>query len=92
MTPTLDPMATLIEQLAGRVADKVLEKIESRLSDVDFAFTEEEAAEKLRIEHRQLADERREGKISHSKVRMGRIRYTPKQIRDYLDGREVGSK
>ena len=52
-------------------------------------FTEAEAAEFLRMTPRQLADERRDGRIKFSRVRRNGIRYSRAQLDQYLAERET---
>lgn len=55
-------------------------------------LTEDEAAEILRLEPHQLADERRRGRISASRITGRRIRYLRQDVLDYLLSRRVQAK
>ncbi len=48
-------------------------------------FTEDEAAEYLRLTKRHLATERKLGRLQCSRVLKGRIRYTLADLQDYLN-------
>ncbi|HMF15751.1 MAG TPA: helix-turn-helix domain-containing protein [Gemmataceae bacterium] len=54
-----------------------------------LAFSEEEAARMLGLEPHQLRDERRRGRIGGSSIVGRRIRYTRKDLLDYLAGRRI---
>ena len=92
MTESPDPIAAfdgLLDELAKRIVLKLVEHLETVNASDGICFTEEEAAAILRIQPRQLADERREGKISYSKIRQGRTRYSKADLVEYMAGRRV---
>ncbi|WP_459557419.1 helix-turn-helix domain-containing protein [Lacunimicrobium album] len=80
---------TILDDLAKRIFQRLAEHLDTILHDDGICFTEQEAASLLKIEPRQLGDERREGKISCSKIRQGRIRYSKADLVEYLAGRRV---
>lgn len=54
------------------------------LLDDQLAFSEPKAAEKLGLNPWQLADERRRGRIGFSRIVGGQIRYTTRDLTNYL--------
>ena len=67
----------MAEVLAQTEADRA--KTSSKL-----AYSEEEAARLLGLEHHQLRDERGRGRITFSRIVGRRIRYTPEDLDGYL--------
>jgi len=92
MTDSANPTAAfdgLLDELAKRIALKLVEHLDAVNAADGICFTEEEAAKILRLEVRQLADERREKKITFSRIRRDRIRYSKADLVEYLAGRRV---
>ncbi len=80
-----------LRPLVQTVVKEVLKELETRRQLVNgkLAFSEAEAAEMIGLNSWQLRDLRLEGKITHCRIVGRRIRYTPKDLEDYLDrGRE----
>lgn len=92
MTDSANPTASfdgLLDELAKRIVLMLVEHLDAVNAAEGICFTEEEAAAILRIQPRQLAGERREGKISYSKIRKDRIRYSRTDLVEYMAGRRV---
>ncbi|WP_459557421.1 helix-turn-helix domain-containing protein [Lacunimicrobium album] len=79
----------LLDELAKRIVLKLVEHLDAVNSADSICFTEEEAAKILRLEVRQLADERREKKITFSRIRRDRVRYSKADLVDYIARRRV---
>jgi hypothetical protein len=82
---TTDDLDPLIEKIVSQVVAR-LEKQRQEL-DGQRVFTEVEAASFLKLEPRQLADERRRGRIVASKIVGKRIRYLESDLISYVAGR-----
>lgn len=92
MQVTIDPdelrpiiSATVAEVLAQIRAD------ESAVGD-KLAFSEQEAARRLDIEHHVLRDARLRGEISASRIAGRRIRYRKSDLTDYMARHRTESK
>lgn len=56
-------------------------------NDSRIAYSEAEAAQMIGLTQRQLAEERRDGRIQASQTRGGRIRYLKSDLVEYLRSR-----
>lgn len=57
-----------------------------------FIFTEAEAADELGLKRRVLEDERARGRIEFNRIVGNRIRYTRKQLEDYLKNHPLNQR
>ena len=60
------------------------------IENIDRTLTEEQAAEYLQLTRRQLAEERRRGRIRHFRILGARVRYTRDHLDEYLHGHPCG--
>lgn len=81
-------LITLIRSIAAETA-AVIHEHHAR-SDGRLTLTEAEAAYQLGLSERQLADERRRGRITASSIVGRRIRYLRQDLVDYMLRRRVG--
>lgn len=77
-------LANLIETVASEVCRRHERSILSQPY-----YTEEEAADVLRLTPTQLRDLRRKGDIKYSRIVKNRVRYTRQQLDDYMKTRET---
>lgn len=77
-------LANLIES----VASEVCRRHERSILAQPF-YTEEEAADVLRLTPNQLRDLRRKGEIKYSRIVKNRVRYTREQLDAYMQERET---
>ena len=75
-----------LKPLVREIVEAVLTEVEQfkQLLNGKLAITEPEAAALLELNPWQLRDLRLAGKISHSRIVGGRIRYTLDDLTDYL--------
>jgi hypothetical protein len=77
------------EELRGLVKTIVadaLAEVDARMRDDRLAYSEPEAADLLGLKHHVLRDERLRGRIGHTKIVGGRIRYRREDLLAYLAG------
>jgi hypothetical protein len=83
-TATLKPLITaVVEETLAR-----MERERAARGD-KLAYPEVEATHLLSLEHHQLRDERRRGRIAASQIVGRRVRYTREDLMAYLRGRRV---
>ena len=88
VTLSPDELRPLVRPIVKEVVRELDDR--RRAAQGKLAFTEAEAAEMLSLNSWQLRDLRLEGKITYTRVVGRRIRYTLKDLEDYLDrGRQV---
>lgn len=78
-----------LSPLIRRITAEVLTELRKheRQGNGKLAFREAEAARLIGLNERQLADERRRGRISSSQIVVRRIRYTQDDLLAYLNSR-----
>ncbi len=81
----------LVDEIANRLVDRVVAKLADHLGQQEttpgrMAFSEAEASELLGVEPHVLREQRRLGRIEHSRIGR-RIAYTPEQLADFLEGK-----
>lgn len=85
---TIDFNPDELRPIIEAVVAETLTRLEAGRAQLDrsnrLAFTEQEAARLLDLEPRQLADERRRGKIAASQIVGRRIRYLRDDLVSYL--------
>jgi hypothetical protein len=87
VTLNADAMRPLVREIVGEVLARL--DAQGPRPDRRLAFSEEEAARLLGLEHHQLRDERRRGRIAASVVVGRRVRYTREDLVGYLLQRRV---
>ena len=77
-----------LEPVIRRVVEETVAVLEQRRADLDGeAFSEERASRLLDLEPHVLRDERLRGRITASQIVGRRIRYTRRDLLDYLASR-----
>ncbi|MGE3807288.1 MAG: helix-turn-helix domain-containing protein [Gemmataceae bacterium] len=86
---TLAIPAEALRPLITEIVRQVLAELEQQRAELpDEVMTEREAARVLKLSERQLADERRRGRITASGIVGRRIRYTRADVLAYLAERQ----
>jgi len=81
-----------VESLVRKLVHAVLTDPQQALINGKMALNEKDAAALLSLNPWQLRDLRIAGKISHHRIVGDRVRYTPDDLRAYLErGRQPGS-
>lgn len=85
-TLNLPVAASALTPLIRDVVQEVLRhqtSLDNKLSD-KLAYAEPEAARLLGLKPHQLRDARLGGKVGHTRITGNRVRYTPEDLRQYL--------
>jgi hypothetical protein len=83
---------TELEPIVRKVVAEAIVELERQRATVGnrLAYTEPEAADLLGLRPHQLRDERLRGRIEHTRVVGGRVRYTRDHLLRYLMREEEG--
>jgi hypothetical protein len=77
--------AAELRQLVKAVVAETIAELSSKLADDGrLAYSEAEAADQLGIKSHVLRDERLRGRVGHTRIAGGRVRYTRQDLLDYL--------
>lgn len=82
-----------LESLGGQIAEQIMAKmaavIEELTNSDKILYTEAEAAELLSMEQHTLGNERRDGRITGTKIRQGKVRYLRSDLLKYAQERRI---